>query len=97
MKAYPITEGELSQILGIGLLATICFSVGAGFLGFALDVTKDLSLAPELPPAVTGFWEAAQTTSWIAGGVLFVVGVGFLIRRHMVLNGIKNQAIFPED
>lgn len=96
MKGYPITEGELGHLFGIGLFATICFSLAAGLFGFALDVTKDLAFAPETPQAVVGFWEAAKTFSWVFGVLFFVIGVGFFFRRGSVLNKIKASTTFPD-
>ena len=96
MRGYPITEGELGQLFGIGLLATICFSLAAGVFGFAVDVTKDLALAPEIPQAVVSSWETAKTISWYLSGILFVTGIVFLFRGRSVLNNIKKTTIFPD-
>ncbi len=96
MKAYLITKGEFGQLFGVGVIATICFSLGVGLFGFALDVTKDLSFAPGLPEGVTSFWDAVRTFSWYSGGFLLIAGVGIQIWRHIILSGIKKETIFPE-
>ena len=95
VKGYPITESELGQLFGIGLFATICFSLAAGLFGFAVDVTKDLAFATETPPAVVAYWEAIKTFSWFLCVVLSVAGIAFLVRGSHVLRNIKNSTIFP--
>ena len=96
MKGYPITEGELGQLFGIGLLATICFSLAAGLFGFAVDVTKDLAFAPETSEAVVSWWSAATTFSWFLSVILFLAGTIFLVRGNSVLSNIKKTTIFPD-
>lgn len=95
MRGYPITEGELGQLFGIGIFAAICFSLSAGLFGFALDITKDFAFASDISQTIVSFWSAIRVSSWIASAVLFLGGVGFVIRGRSVLNNIKKSTIFP--
>lgn len=96
MKAYPITDGELGQLFGLGFLATICFSVGAGLFGFALDVEKDLSLATEVTESVQTFWTTIRTGSFTLSAILFICGTLFVWKRHNKVSEIKQETIFGE-
>jgi hypothetical protein len=97
MKGYPITDGELGQLFGIGALATVSFSIAAGLLGFAIDVTKDMAFSPDLPEAVITHWGAMKTLSLWACAALALVGAGFVLWGHSIIGRIKNQTEFPKD
>jgi hypothetical protein len=95
LKAYPVTDGELSQVFGLGNWATACFSIGAGLFGFALDVSKDLAMSHELSEKSKIFWETVNTGSYISFGVFFIIGISLLIMRHGKVKEIKKETIFP--
>src|SRR5262245_57738852 len=64
MKTYPITEGELSQLTGLGLVATACFTVAGFAFGYATDIEKDLAFSPELNQSIRDFWSIVKSALW---------------------------------
>jgi len=96
MKAYPITDGELGQLFGLGTLAAICFSLASGLLGFGLDLVKDLALSNEIAEVTKTYWETTKNWCFAIGFLLFVVGVVFVWQRRSRVSEIKKETTFPE-
>lgn len=91
MKEYPLTEGELNELAGLGLLATACFSLAAGAFGFAIDVSKDVAFATDLPATAVTFWETLRGVALALAGVLTLCGGGFVWRGRSRLSAIKRE------
>jgi len=97
MKSYPITDGELSQLAGLGYMATICFSVASGLLVFALDLSKDISMSQELSEATKVFWDTINIVSYSFSGFLFILGGGLIWKRQSKVSEIKDETKFGVD
>lgn len=94
MKAYPITEGELSTLFSIGLGAAICFAFASASLGFAVDLHKDLAFSPDLSESIQAFWQNIQIVAWALMVVFFVAGCAFLFWGKNKLSEIKSGTTF---
>ena len=96
MKAYPITDSELSQLATIGISSVVCFSFAAGLLGVAIDIQKDLAIAIDVPAAARGFWDAIRIAAFI-GALVFAIFGGILIYRGRTrVADIKKNTIFDQ-
>lgn len=91
MKEYPLTEGELNELAGIGMLATVCFSLAAALFGFAVDVSKDIAFSTALPATVATFWGALRGGAMVLAVILALVGGAFVLRGRSRLNAIKRE------
>ncbi len=98
VKYYPITEGELIELQGIGILATTCFSLGSAMIGFAVSVHKDLALAtPDVPTSPLHWWDGMHY-GILAGGVLLMcVGIGAFVFGKTRVKTIKDETEFDND
>lgn len=91
VKAYPVTDADLRSIGAFGTLVTVAFSLGTGLLGFALDLTKDISLGSE---ATGDFWNAIRWSA--AAGVVVFYAIGGILAfvRHSNIDEIKKNTTF---
>lgn len=95
MKAYPLTDGELSHVFGLGNWATVCFSIGTLFLGMAVDVTKSLAMLNGFKESAKIFWEIFSNGCYLASIFLFLFGIILMFIRSGKIKEIKKEAIFP--
>lgn len=94
LKAYPITEAELSRLSGIGYWATACFSI-SGFLGgFSLDLFKDLALVGGVAAAPAKLWGYIQNLSAVLAVIFLLLGIGLFFLRKKSIDEIKKQTEF---
>ena len=96
MKSYPITEGELNELFMIGIVVTVCFSLGAGLFGFAVNIYKDLSFNPSLSKEIIDHCDTILISCVLFGVVC--VGVGGLVVwfGHTKIARLKNETKFDE-
>jgi len=94
MKAYAITNGELSQVFGLGHWATLCFSLGFGFGGIALDITKEIFIQQALPETTKAILNTVNYGSYIASGFFILVGIVLMCMRYGKVKEIKKETIF---
>lgn len=95
MKAYPITENELSELQGIGVGAAASFSVGSGLIGFSINLAKDIALAGTgVPVATVGFWGKIEYGTGALGVGLLVVGVVAFFFGKSRVRAIKAETEF---
>lgn len=97
MKAYPLTEEQIENLAGLGLLATLCFSGAAGVFGFAIDLDKDLSIAVGVPAEKMAWWSAVSSGSFLLSGALVLIGLFLLYRGHSKYAKIKANTEFPDE
>ena len=81
LKAYPVTKNELFTLGALGFAASLFFSVGAGAIGYSMDIFKDLELTSNLGPELVARWNTIEHFAYYGGiGVLIVgtvlVGLG---------------------
>ena len=85
VKAYPVTESELSNMFLLQAGSTVCFSLATFFAGIWLNVAQGLALASGVPAAKIAFWSGLEI-AFGAGTILFAV-IGFCLvcfGRHKV-------------
>lgn len=94
IKAYPITDSELTQLQGIGVVTAACFSFGSGMLGFALNLHKDLSLAgPDVPANAFRWWDGLHYGLGAGGVALVVIGVCAFFWGKTRVRAIKAETV----
>lgn len=98
VKAYPVTEDALDSLGTVTRDATVLFTVGGGFLGFSLDLTKDVALAltSGVPATKLAFFAGIGGISWVVGGVAVFFAVLKWIERSAKISAIKQKAIFSK-
>ena len=94
LKAYPMTEGELHALAALGIAGTVAFSLAAGFLGFALDLHKDLAMASDVPESAAAFWGAVRVMSFVGAVAMAIVGTGCIVAGHVKVSNIKKETTF---
>lgn len=87
MKAYALTEDELTTLGAIQGLAALFFSLAGIACGIWLSIKLQLAFAGNVTPETLGYWEGLKTAAgWIAigcaalGFVLFGFN-GFRVRK----------------
>jgi hypothetical protein len=81
IKGYLLSRDELFQLGGIGVLTTVCFSVGGTYINRSFDIGKDLEFAQEIPSETRIRWETKEVEYWnfaliflALGAVVFLAG-----------------------
>lgn len=91
MKEYPLTEGELTALAAIGAFATLCFSIASALLGFAINVTKDIAFAPDLPERVVTFWDTLRIEAFVGCALFVILGTIFIFVGRSKVSAIKRE------
>ena len=91
MKEYVVTKSELYELGGVGLFATLFFSVASAFGGFAVDASRDLAFNATAAKEALAFWGAMRTAATIVTIVFFVFGVLLIVYGGFRLNGILEE------
>jgi hypothetical protein len=93
MKFYRVHEPELQNLSMAHGLMVIFFSAGSAFLGFGLDVAKDIAMgANELTAEAKVLKEVVQPTCfWIAAG-FYVAGLWAAWKRRASIQRIKRES-----
>ena len=92
MKVYPIQESELKHISGLNHIATVAFSLGAAFFGYALAIIlEDVFNVTATPEAKVLVFYAPKLLG-ILGFAAWVLG-GIAIRtRGSILRTIREES-----
>lgn len=92
MKCIVVTESELKQ-LGLANIGITAFaSIGSFFAAFAVDVMKDVWLAPSVPENARALVDFVQPAGiWLAVMFYFLTGVTVWWRSDM-LRLIKKES-----
>lgn len=96
MKYFPISEGELGELFGIGVLAAIAFSLTTGFFSFAIGILKDIALNQPLPKETINNWDYISYGCFIASAFFLIIGVLLALRGHTKLAQIKSDTEFKD-
>jgi hypothetical protein len=94
IKQYPITEGELKEIFGIGILSSICFTLGTSVIAFGINLYKDGVLAQGLDERTI---DSIRWAFWVCfgfGGLLLIAGAAAFIKNNFLIQEIKKQTNF---
>lgn len=94
LKEYPLTEGDMRELAGVGVIATLLFSLSSGLFGFWVNVSKDLAFAQGVPDKTIAFWEAARIFSLIAAIVLAGIGGLAIYYGQFRLSSIMRETEF---
>ena len=90
VKEYPLDEAELNELAGLSALSSVAFAVATFALGFALDVSKDLALAP-VNASETTFWGTLRGVAFVVAALGFFAGIYLVVRGHMRVGQIKRE------
>jgi len=96
MKAYPITEGEMSDLFALSWKATISFTFAGACLGFSIDLVKDIALSSGLTKMVAIISIGASIASVGMAVLLCFVGGHYLSKRGTRFDEIKEDTEFDE-
>ena len=94
LKAYPITEHELSGLAALGVFAGLAFSFASLLLGFAIDLHKDLSITADVPDSARIFWGTLRVVAFVLAVILAAAGAYLLHRGNTKLDRIKDETEF---
>jgi hypothetical protein len=94
VKAYALTEDELTTLGAIQGLAALFFSLGGTSFGIWLSIKLQLSFAPSATdPAAMGYWQGLQgATKWVAIGCV-ALGIGLFVFNYWRVRKIKKGTI----
>jgi len=96
VKAYPVTSAELWGLGGVGLAASVFFSMAAAFITFAIDTTKDLDLSVGVPMETAAYWEAAQCFALWGGILVLVLAFVLLVSGSLYILHILKRTVFDD-
>lgn len=96
MKSYPVIQGEMWGLGGLGFGATLAFSTAAGLIGFYFDTAKDLSLAQGVDLAIIAYWDAIKNAALIGSAVCAITGMLFVGIGAFSIYKIINRTEFFE-
>lgn len=91
MKEYPLTDGEMRELGAVGVVTTLCFAIGTGCLGFALNVSENFAFSQNIPKDVFVFWNTLRTEAFIATVVLYTFGIISIIYTGVRVRKIKRE------
>jgi hypothetical protein len=94
IKQYPITEGELTEIFGIGILSSVCFTIGTGVIAFGINLYKDGILAQGLDERTVDLIKWSSWGCFGFGALFLIVGVVAFIKNNLLIQGIKKETKF---
>lgn len=91
VKAYPVTESELSNLGLLQAGSTACFSLATFLIGIWLNVAQGIALQTGAPATEVAYWTALRI-AFLIGGLLFaVVGLGLVVFGQHKIRQIKNE------
>lgn len=97
IKAFPVTINELITLGALGFAASVFFSIGAGAVGFSLDVFKDLDMAKDLDPVIRTKWEVYRTNAICVAIGSYVIGLLLAGIGAINIVGIIRRTKFAKD
>lgn len=92
-KVFQVREDQLDELGRANRDTTIASAICLGALAFAVDVTKDLLLAPE-PSQATGFFTGVAAACWFVAVVSGVIAVLKWRERGALVAKIRAQTDF---
>jgi hypothetical protein len=96
LRAYPITQGELFGLGGIGVGTALAFSAASGLFGFYMNTALALDLTQGGVPEKLAYWEAIKSVAFIASIVAAVIGIIFIGFGAYKVREIINTTDFDE-
>lgn len=92
MKFYRVHEPELQNLSMAHGLMVLFFSAGSAFLGFGLDVAKDIAMATDLTAEAKVMKDVVQPACfWIASG-FYLAGLWAAWKRRGSIQRIKHES-----
>ena len=93
MKFYQVHEPELHNLSMAHGLMVIFFSAGSAFLGFGLDVAKDVAMATgELSAEAKVLSKTVQPACFYIAGGFFLAGLWAYVLRRGAIRRIKRES-----
>jgi hypothetical protein len=93
VKAYPITENELSELGTLGGFAGLFFSLASAFVGFGGNIFLDLYLSPP-PSEISAGWKIGMFAVFLTAAIFVILGAILVWKRHTKIDKIKRECIF---
>jgi hypothetical protein len=89
VKAYPVTEDELSSLGLLQATTTAVFSLSSGLGGFWISIKQNLAFADKVDPSIRSYWEAMGFAAGCVAIFLFVVGGALIYLNFTKVGKIK--------
>jgi hypothetical protein len=95
VKAYPITESELSEIGTLRGLSTFCFSVSSALLGFGGNMFVSYLSAPSEPIRNNSTdWKTGIISALGVALVFLLIGAFLMYKGHTKIADINRETLF---
>jgi hypothetical protein len=94
VKAYALTEDELTTLGAIQGLAALFFSLGGTSFGIWLSIKLQLAFIPaQADERTKGYWEGLQSaTKWVAIACA-ALGIGLFVFNYFRVRKIKKGTV----
>jgi hypothetical protein len=96
MRAYPVTSFELWGLGGLGLAASLAFSIATSCITFAVDTAEGIDLSTGVPEATLAFWRAAKCFAMIGGIGIMLAAIGLVAGGSFYILHILRRTTFDE-
>lgn len=97
VKGYPVTRDELFTLGGVGLLASICFGLGANFVFSSFGLQENLELSQGITPVLLSKWQTRETDYWYFGLVLLILAIAFAVAGGTKIWSIIHSTEHPDE
>ena len=93
MKAYPLTDGDLSEIGSLRGVETTCFSASTFALGLLVNIFVTTYIAT-LPQPEFLLWKIGMWALAILTAGLLIAGIYFHMTMNSAIRRLKKQTTF---
>jgi len=97
MRAYPVRDGELTQLVWVGTLTAVCYSITTLFFGYAVSIEQGLDFSGNIPQHVKDYWLRLEMILFFLSFIFCGAEISFAVLGHGRRNQIKNDTWFDDD
>lgn len=91
VKAYPLTEDDLTRLGLVQGGATFFISLAGVLLGFWLNITQSIAFSSSTPQAIITFWDGLRIASLVTALVSALLGGLLAYSGWSTIGRIKNE------
>jgi hypothetical protein len=93
VKAYPITESELSELGTLGGFSALFFSLASALVGFGGNIFLDLFLS-SAPSEISPGWKIGIIAVFLISAVFAILGAVLIWKGHTKIGKVKRESAF---